>query len=329
MENNWTLEKSKKIFTLPFSDLVYKAQVIHRKNFDHNTVQVSALASIKTGGCSEDCAYCAQSSHHKPSVEINTMTKNDILQIAQKAKSSGCSRLCMSTSGKAPDNKALEKICNIVKEVKEIGLETCVTLGMLTLEQAKKLKSAGLDFYNHNIETSEKYYAEIVSTHKFADRLQTIKNVQTVGIKTCVGGIVGMGEKTDDRLNMLVTLANLNPQPTSIPINKLVPVPGTRIEKMLNEKYQKNTNTENVRQKSHIEVDAIKFVRIIATTRVMMPHSFIRLSAGRDIMSEELQALCIVCGANSIFYGTKLLTVQNQAPQKDEDFLQKMGLKKM
>ncbi|OBV29758.1 biotin synthase BioB [Helicobacter sp. CLO-3] len=307
---SYTFEKAKEIFSQPFMELLYQAHSVHKANFSPNTIQTSTLLSVKTGACSENCSYCAQSSHYDTGVNVEKMLdKNEILTLAKRAKDAGSSRFCMGASGRSPSEKDLEKICEIIKEVKNLGLETCVTLGLLSSEQVGKLKDAGLDFYNHNIDTSKEYYSQVISTRTFEDRLDTLSNVRDAGLKICAGGILGMGESNDDRIKMLVMLANLPIPPESVPINQLVKIPGTPL-----------ANTP--------DVDKFDFVRIIALARILMPTSYVRLSAGRKAMSEELQALCFFAGANSVFYGDKLLTTTNAAPSNDDLLFQKLDLEK-
>lgn len=307
---SYTFEKAKEIFSQPFMELLYQAHSVHKANFSPNTIQTSTLLSVKTGACSENCSYCAQSSHYDTGVNVEKMLdKNEILTLAKRAKDAGSSRFCMGASGRSPSEKDLEKICEIIKEVKNLGLETCVTLGLLSSDQAGRLKDAGLDFYNHNIDTSKEYYSQVISTRTFEDRLDTLSNVRDAGLKICAGGILGMGESNDDRIKMLVMLANLPIPPESVPINQLVKIPGTPL-----------ANTP--------DVDKFDFVRIIALARILMPTSYVRLSAGRKAMSEELQALCFFAGANSVFYGDKLLTTTNTAPSNDDLLFQKLDLEK-
>ena len=306
----WTVEKGLEVFNLPFFELLHNAQNIHRKHFDSSTIQVSTLFSIKTGGCPENCSYCPQSGRYKTDVKKEPLIKTEqVIIAAKRAKDTGSTRFCMGAAWRGPTNRDLETVCDMVKEVKKLGLETCVTLGLLKEDQAKTLKVAGLDFYNHNIDTSEEYYDKIITTRTFQDRIETLKNLRSAGIKVCCGGILGMGEGNEDRIKMLVLLTNLEKPPESIPINKLIKIPGTPLE-----------NAE--------EVDVFDFVRTIALTRIMMSKSYIRLSAGRDQMSDEMQALCFLAGANSIFYGEKLLTSDNSSPTKDENLFQRLGLKK-
>lgn len=298
------------IFKKPFMELMFEAHEIHRQHFNEQTIQVSTLLSIKTGACSENCSYCAQSSHYETNTQKEKMMDKDkILQYAKQAKLAGSSRLCMGASGRSPSEQDLAEVCEIIKEVKKLGMETCVTLGLLNKDQAQKLKSAGLDFYNHNIDTSKEYYSQIISTRTFEDRLKTLKNVRDANIKICAGGILGMGENNEDRIKMLVELANLPTPPESIPINRLVKIPGTPLE-------------------DAPDVETFDFVRLIALARILMPTSYVRLSAGRNQMSEELQAWCFFAGANSVFYGDKLLTTANASPNSDDKLFKRLNLQK-
>lgn len=308
----WTAQKAKEIYNLPFPDLIYKAQTIHRQNFSALTIQKSTLLSIKTGGCSEDCAYCPQSVHHDTGLERHKLLSKDIVvEKALKAKDEGSSRFCMGAAWRqVKDGEDFDNILEIVKSVSELGLEVCCTLGMLSSDQAKRLKDAGCHAYNHNLDTSPEYYGDVISTRTYQDRINTIKNVREAGITVCCGGIIGLGESVDDRLSLLSQLASQNPPPESVPINMLVRVEGTPLE--------------------YIEkVDGIDFVRIVATARIMMPKSMVRLSAGRTEMSDEMQALCYLAGANSIFAGDKLLTTPNPGEDKDQDLISKLGMKFM
>ncbi|TLD98486.1 biotin synthase BioB [Helicobacter muridarum] len=306
------------IFQSPFMDLIAQAHDIHIKHFLSNTIQTSTLLSVKTGACTEDCAYCAQSARYQTGVSShNLLDANTILQYARTAKENGSQRFCMGASGKKPSDKELDIICSVIEDVKKIGLETCATLGSLTQQQAEKLKRSGLDFYNHNIDTSPEFYPKIISTRTFQDRLNTIQNARDAGLKICVGGILGMGESNEDRINMLVLLANLPIPPESIPINRLVKIPGTPL----------SLDNNNLDSKIS-DVDCFDFVRIIATARILMPKSYIRLSAGRNAMSDSLQALCFFAGANSVFYGDKLLTTNNNETDKDDMLFSKLNLKK-
>lgn len=305
-----TYKEAQEIFKLPFMELLYKAHTIHRESFNPNTLQTSTLLSVKTGACTENCSYCAQSSHYKTGTQKESMLdKEQILKYAKAAKDKGSSRFCMGASGRSPSDKDIEVLCEVIGEVKNLGMETCVTLGLLDSNQAQKLKDSGLDFYNHNIDTSKEYYSQVITTRTFEDRLNTIKNVRDAGLKICVGGILGMGESNEDRINMLVLLSNLPTQPESVPINQLVRIPGTPLE-----------NGE--------ELDCFDFVRIIALARILMPKSYIRLSAGRAQMDDSLQALCFFAGANSVFYGDRLLTTENAAPSRDEMLFARLNLNK-
>ncbi|MDY5186361.1 biotin synthase BioB [Helicobacter trogontum] len=305
-----TYEQAHKIFQLPFMELLYKAHTLHRENFNPNSLQTSTLLSVKTGACTENCSYCAQSAHYNTGTKKeNMLDKEQILKYAKAAKEKGSSRFCMGASGRSPSDKDLEVLCDVIGEVKDLGMETCVTLGLLNESQAQKLKDSGLDFYNHNIDTSKEYYSNVITTRTFEDRLNTIKNVRDAGLKICVGGILGLGESNEDRINMLVLLANLPTPPESIPINQLVRIPGTPLE-----------NGETL--------DCFDFVRIIALARILMPKSYIRLSAGRAQMDDSLQALCFFAGANSVFYGDRLLTTENAAPNKDDMLFARLNLSK-
>lgn len=310
MKPEWNLTAGLKIFNLPFAELIYLAQTTHREQFNPNEIQISSLLSIKTGRCAENCSYCPQSAHHKTGVEKKPLMQiNEVVVAAKRAKEAGSTRFCMGAAWREPKNKDLEKICDMISAVKELNLETCVTLGLLNDEQAVMLKAAGLDFYNHNIDTSEEYYSNVITTRSFKDRLDTLNAARQAGIKVCCGGILGMGETNEDRIKMLIVLANLEEPPESVPINKLIKISGTPLE-------------------NSPDVDPFDFVRTIALARIMMPKSYIRLSAGRESMSEELQALCFIAGANSIFYGEKLLTTSNPIPEKDDLLFKKLGLHK-
>ncbi len=311
MQEVWTLERARKIFNLPLNELLYEAQTIHREYFKPNIVQVSTLFSIKTGSCPENCSYCPQSAHYKTGLKKEPLAKlEDVLIAAKRAKDSGATRFCMGAAWRGPRDEDLEHVCEMVSEVKKLGLETCVTLGLLKDGQAEKLKIAGLDFYNHNIDSSEEFYDKIITTRTFEDRLDTLNSVRKADLKVCCGGILGMGETNDDRIKMLVTLAALDEAPESVPINKLIRIPGTPLE-------------------NQAEIDPFDFIRIIALSRIMMPKSYVRLSAGREQMSDEMQALCFIAGANSIFYGEKLLTADNPVPEKDESLFRRLGIEKL
>jgi len=308
IRHDWTKEEALALLQQPFNNLVYTAQQIHRQSFDPNKVQLSTLMNIKTGGCPEDCAYCPQSAHYKTGVEAEKLaTIEEVVLQAEEAKNKGATRFCMGAAWRQPKDNDIEKVIPMVETIKEMELETCLTLGMLSLEQAKRLKTSGLDYYNHNIDTSPEYYSKIISTRDYRERLTTLEHVRNAGINVCCGGIVGMGENQKDRVGFLLTLANMSNHPESVPINMLVKVEGTPLE-----------NKE--------ELDPIEFVKIIAAARIMMPKSYIRLSAGRDNMSDEMQALCYLAGANSIFYGEKLLTTDNPQLIEDRLLLKRLGI---
>ncbi len=304
----WTLASARLLYDLPFNDLLFEAQSVHRANFDPNRVQLSKLLNIKTGGCPEDCGYCSQSAHHASGLKASKLVSLDtVLEEARKAKASGATRYCMGAAWRMPKPRDEPAIVEMVGQVKALGLETCMTLGMLTPGQAQTFAEAGLDYYNHNIDTSERFYPQVITTHSFDDRLQTLTYVREAGIKVCCGGILGLGETEDDRVDMLVTLANLPTPPESVPINMLIPMPGSRLEKAS-------------------PVDPIAFVRIIALARLMMPQSHVRLTAGRNSMSDEMQALCFFAGANSIFIGDTLLTGANPGEDRDTSLMGRLGL---
>ncbi len=294
---------------MPFNDLLFRAQQVHREHFDPNAVQRSTLLSIKTGGCSEDCGYCSQSARYDTGLEREQlMPLDDVLENARAAKAKGASRFCMGAAWRGPKDKDLEPVMDMVREVKALGLETCVTLGMLNDGQAEKLKDAGLDYYNHNIDTSPEFYGQVITTHTLQDRLDTIERVRSAGINVCSGGIVGLGEGRKSRAALIAQLANMDPQPDSVPINNLVRIEGTPMGE-------------------NDEVDPIEFVRTIAAARITMPKAYVRLSAGRQQMSDEMQALCFLAGANSMFYGDRLLTTDNPETDRDETLLAKLGIK--
>jgi biotin synthase len=309
--HDWTRSEVEALFGLPFADLIFRAQSIHRANFDPNEVQMSTLLSIKTGGCPEDCGYCSQSAHFETGLKATKlMDTQSVLESARRAKEGGASRFCMGAAWRSPKDRDMDAVCDMVAGVKAMGMETCMTLGMLTPAQAARLKTAGLDYYNHNIDTSPEYYAKVISTRTMEDRLDTLANVRDAGINVCCGGIVGMGESEDDRAGMLLTLANLPSHPESVPINALMQVKGTRLGESA-------------------PIDGLDFVRTIAVARIMMPRSVVRLSAGRENMSEELQAMCFLAGANSIFIGEKLLTTANPKKDKDDALWAKLGIRAM
>jgi biotin synthase len=308
LRHDWTSAEALSLYEMPFNDLLFEAQSVHRLNFDPNKVQLSRLLSIKTGGCPEDCGYCNQSSHHTTGLQASKLMEvRRVIEEAEKAKAAGATRYCMGAAWRGPKSRDLDALCAMIEGVKALGMETCMTLGMLEDDDAIQLKSAGLDYYNHNIDTSERHYTNIVSTHSFADRLNTLDRVRAAGIKVCSGGIAGMGETASDRVEMLVTLANLPEHPESVPINLLIPISGTPLA---------DAGT----------LDPIEFVRTIALARIMMPRSMVRLSAGRTKMSDELQALCFFAGANSIFMGDVLLTAGNPGEDADTALFNRLGL---
>ncbi|MDA8755195.1 biotin synthase BioB [Candidatus Pseudothioglobus singularis] len=306
--NDWKLDEIKALFELPFNDLLFKAHSIHRENFDPNQVQVSSLLNIKTGACPEDCSYCSQSSKYDTGLEREKLMEIDeVLKQAQNAKNKGATRFCMGAAWRNPTDKSLDKVIPMIQGVKAMGMETCVTLGMLSPKQASTLKEAGLDYYNHNIDTSKENYPNVITTRTFQDRLDTLAAVKDANISVCSGGILGMGETETDRASMLQSLANLEEHPDSVPINLLVPIPGTPFE--------------NVKPPSESE-----FVRTIAVARILMPKSVVRLSAGRLDMGEGMQALCFFAGANSIFYGEQLLTTDNPTVANDKLLFSRLGI---
>ncbi|MBP1861793.1 biotin synthase BioB [Rhizobium herbae] len=305
------LADAKIIYNSSFNDLLFRAQTVHRANFDPNAVQISRLLSIKTGGCAEDCGYCSQSAHSPTGLKASKlMMVEKVVAEARKAKAEGATRYCMGAAWRSPKDRDMETLVAMVGSVKALGMETCMTLGMLSPGQAEALADAGLDYYNHNIDTSEQFYPQIITTRSFADRLETLHNVREAGMKVCAGGILGMGETADDRISMLVTLANLPEPPESVPVNMLIPIPGSRL-----------ADAE--------PVDPIEFVRTIALARILMPRAHVRLSAGRTQMSDEMQALCFFAGANSIFAGDTLLTAENPGEDQDAALFRRLGLKPM
>jgi biotin synthase len=307
----WNAEVVKEIYDLPFNDLLFRAHTVHRANFDPNTVQLSRLLSIKTGGCPEDCGYCSQSARYPTGLKPSKLMEVErVIAEARKAKEGGATRYCLGAAWRSPKQRDLGTVIAMVQGVKALGLETCVTLGMLSPSQADSLAEAGLDYYNHNIDTSERFYKEIITTRSFADRLETLGHVRQAGIKVCSGGILGMGETVDDRIDMLVTLANLPVPPESVPINMLIPMPGSKLA-------------------DAPPVDPIEFIRIIALARILMPQSHVRLTAGRTEMTDEMQALCFFAGANSIFVGDTLLTAANPGDDRDSSLLRRLGLTPM
>ncbi len=308
LRHDWTLDEIITLYEQPFNDLLYDAHRIHRNSFDPNEVQLSTLLNIKSGGCPEDCAYCPQSARYSTGVDNEALLSYEqVIQSAQQAKESGATRFCMGAAWRSPKDRDMERITKIVSGVKALGLETCMTLGMLKAEQARRLKQAGLDYYNHNIDTSEAFYEEIISTRTYQERLDTLAHVRDAGMSVCCGGIVGMGESRNDRAAMLQTLACLPEHPESVPVNMLVKVDGTPLAEQA-------------------ELDHFDLVRTIACARITMPFSCVRLSAGRTEMSETLQALCFYAGANSIFYGERLLTTENPQLSKDQHLFEKLGI---
>lgn len=303
-------EQIQHLYEQPFMELLFTAHTIHKQHFDANEIELCTLLSIKTGACPEDCAYCPQSAHYQTNLEKEKLLDiNTVITEAKRAKENGATRFCMGAAWRSPRQRDLDQVITMIKAVKDVGLETCVTLGMLDKEQAMQLNAAGLDFYNHNLDTSPEYYQQIITTRTYQDRLDTLENVREAGINVCCGGIIGMGETRQDRIEFLLQLAQLPQAPASIPINRLIPVKGTPL-----------ANTA--------EIDNIEFVRTIAITRIIAPTSVIRLSAGRETMSDEMHALCFFAGANSIFYGDKLLTANNAGSNRDNDLLDKLDLRR-
>ena len=308
IRNDWTKAEVEALFAMPFNDLLFNAQVVHRQHFNPNEVQVSTLLSIKTGACPEDCKYCPQSARYDTGLEKERLLEIEkVIQRAKEAKQVGSTRFCMGAAWRNPRDRDMPYILKMVEEVKSLGLETCMTLGMLTRDQAVALKQAGLDYYNHNLDTSPEYYGDTITTRTYEDRLNTLENVRAAGMNVCSGGIVGMGETVSDRASMLVQLANLPEQPQSVPINMLVKVKGTPLD-------------------SVEDLDYFEFIRTIAVARIMMPKSHVRLSAGREAMNEQMQAMCFMAGANSIFYGCKLLTTSNPDTHEDVMLFKKLGI---
>ncbi|WP_170475941.1 biotin synthase BioB [Ruegeria arenilitoris] len=306
---DWELEAAQALHDLPLMDLLFRAQIVHRDNFVPNRIQTSKLLSIKTGGCAEDCAYCSQSALNGAKLPASKLIEvQRVLHEARKAQDAGATRFCMGAAWREPKDRDMDALVEMVKGVRSLGMETCMTLGALDEDKIRRLRDAGLDYYNHNIDTSERYYPQVISTRKFADRIKTLGRVQDAGIKVCSGGILGLGEVTRDRVEMLVTLANMDPAPESVPINMLMP--------------QENTPLADAKP-----IDPIEFVRVIAMARIMMPRSYVRLSAGRSEMSEAVQAMCFLAGANSIFVGETLLTAQNPEADADAALFAKLGLR--
>ena len=309
VRNDWALEEVWELARLPFNDLLFRAHTLHRQFFVPNQVQISTLVSVKTGGCPEDCAYCPQSVRYETGVgREQMMDADEVLTRARAARASGATRFCMGAAWRSPKPRQVEQFAGIVRQVRELGLETCATLGMLTASQAQQLKDAGLDYYNHNLDTSERHYSKIISTRTYQDRLDTLQAVRAAGLKVCCGGIIGLGEELRDRVEFLHTLATLPGHPDSVPINQLVQVEGTPLNGVE-------------------RVDPLDFVRVIALARILMPAAYVRLSAGRTDMSDEMQALCFFAGANSIFYGEQLLTTPNPATDRDQALLARLGLR--
>lgn len=306
--SQWTVEQVMALYELPFIQLIYQAQTIHQASFPNATMQLSTLLNIKVGGCPEDCSYCPQAARYHTGLPAKKLLKvEEVREQAHAAKNAGATRFCMGAAWRELKDRDVPAIAALIQEVNSLGMESCVTLGMLTDEQAQALKDAGLDYYNHNLDTSPEYYGEVITTRTYDDRLQTLSHVRDAGIKVCCGGIVGMGESREDRAGFLMTLANLTPQPESVPINHLVTIPGTPLE-----------NTP--------PLDSFEFVRTIAIARILMPKSRVRLSAGRNTMSDEVQALCFIAGANSIFYGEKMLTTANPEIIRDQALLKRLGI---
>jgi len=308
VRHDWTKTEVEALFDLPFNDLMFEAQTVHRKNFNANEVQVSTLLSIKTGACPEDCKYCSQSARYKTDIDKERLMEVEkVLEAAGKAKQQGSTRFCMGAAWRNPKERDMPYVVEMVKGVKAMGLETCMTLGMLSEGQADELQTAGLDYYNHNLDTSPEHYNSIITTRTYQDRLDTLGNVRKAGMKVCSGGIVGLGEQSEDRTSLLIQLANLSPQPESVPINMLVKVEGTPLADV-------------------DDLDHFDFIRCIAVARIIMPKSHVRLSAGRSEMNEQMQALCFLAGANSIFYGCKLLTADNPETNADVTLFKKLGI---
>ncbi len=309
IRHDWTVDEIRAIMDLPFNDLMFMAQTVHRQYFNPNEVQTSTLVNIKSGGCAEDCAYCSQSSRNCTDVEKEQMMEiQEVIEQAVVAKERGATRLCMGAAWRNPNKKDFPRVLEMVRMVKAMGMETCMTLGMLNDDQVAQLKEAGLDYYNHNLDTSEAYYPQIITTRSYQDRLDTIDKVQQAGINVCSGGIIGMGEQHKDRAELLKTFANMRVHPHSVPINLLVPIEGTPLAHMKD------------------KTDSFEFIRVIATARILMPQSYVRLSAGRMTLTDEAQALCFMGGANSIFYGDKLLTTDNPESDHDLQLFAKLGI---
>lgn len=307
--DSWRVEEIEALFARPFMDLVYRAQAVHREHFDPNEIQLSTLLSIKTGGCTEDCGYCSQSSHFDTDVKVaKLMPLDEVLAAAQNARAQGATRFCMGAGWRSPKARDMQRISTMVREVKALGLETCMTLGMLDADQAQELGNAGLDYYNHNLDTAPEYYGSVISTRTYQDRLDTLDNVREAGIKVCSGGIIGMGETRAHRASLIAQLANLAPPPESVPINNLVPIEGTPL-----------AGAE--------PIDPFEFIRTVAVARITMPRTTVRLSAGRERMDDALQALCFLAGANSMFYGDQLLTTPNARTERDRSLIERLDLR--
>jgi len=310
IRHDWTRAEAEALYALPFPDLVFRAQAVHRRFFDPTVVETASLLSIKTGGCPEDCGYCSQSAHFKTGVTATPlMDQAAVVATAAQAKAAGATRFCMGAAWRNPKPRHLDRVCAMISAVKDLGLETCATLGMLTAAQAAQLHAAGLDFYSHNVDTSPEYYGEIISTRTLQDRLETLDQVRTAGIKVCCGGIVGLGERIEDRIGMLLLLARMDPHPESVPINIWNEVAGTPVQQRAERPHP------------------IAFARLVAVARIMMPASVVRLAAGRQYMSDELQALCLLAGASSIFIGTTLLTTRNPQRDRDAELLDRLGMR--
>lgn len=309
IRHDWSLEEVRSLYALPFNDLMFQAQNVHRAHFDPNQVQVSTLLSIKTGACPEDCGYCSQSARHDTALERERLLPlEEVVAAAEAAREKGASRFCMGAAWRNPTDRNLDRVVEMIEAVQELGMQTCVTLGMLTGPQAQRLREAGLDYYNHNLDTSPEFYGNVITTRTFQDRLDTLAHVRGAGINVCCGGILGMGETGEDRARLLQELANLPEHPQSVPINLLVQVEGTPLH-------------------GAEQLDPLEFVRSIAVARILMPSSYVRLSAGRTDMSDEMQALCFLAGANSIFYGERLLTTENPAADHDRQLFQRLGIR--
>ena len=309
IRNNWNIKEIEELFDLPFNDLIYQAQTVHRNNFNPNEVQVSTLLSIKTGACPEDCSYCSQSATNDTGLERERLLPiKEVVEAASKAQSNGATRFCMGAAWRNPTDKSLNHVVDMVKAVKDLGMETCVTLGMLEEQQAERLKEAGLDYYNHNLDTSPEFYGTVISTRTYQDRLDTLEYVRDAGINVCSGGILGMGETRRDRARLLQELSNLPKHPESVPINDLVQVKGTPLDGI-------------------DKLDPFEFIRTIAVARILMPESYVRLSAGRTEMNDEMQSLCFLAGANSMFYGERLLTTDNPDENHDQKLFLRLGIK--